>query len=719
MSDGPLQTGGTPRILAQAQARGEQVVRLISLPDALQNNSRGQRIDGEVVRQNPDGSTRIRTAQGDVDVEVRGRQPQPGQRVEVDVPAGRPPRQAVIRQAPQQQQGQNIEQQPAQSQIARTQNRADIAVQNARSDQARELIETAQRPQARQVQNLPPRQTTQPLPPQAAPQSQNTATPLPPGTPVRLTPVSPAQVQQFITQLVQNFPPVVSTIQTAAFQAAQIAQNVTAQNLQTLVTTPALPAQSTIPQTQNPLQTILSSLFKPSAPLPTPQAQPIATSPLLQTLAQTAPQTTLQILPASTAVPQASNITFLPQNNALNLNPALPQPANLSQNALPITTPLTATQPALQTQSALPFINPVDVKVQNIIQNIQNILVSPPNAKEIGAAKQNTRSLPLPAQITLPKAITTPTGQAGQIIGQVTAFTPQNLPVVSLQLPGQALPQSFILQYQPAGTTIGSQIIFQPNTLTAGNPAQAIPQPGQIIPTSTLGQIPQALLSFGDQYPPLLMQETYQALLNAAPALAGSLSRALPSPANPTQLGAAALLFLTAVRASDLSSWLGDKKIEALSRDSRSNLLSRLMGRDGASAPRASLDLNLPSGEWRAVPLPMFWDGDIRQVNLFVRRDGENTNDSEENEKQQTRFIFDLSMSRMGEVQIDGLMRADRLDMVVRTQNPLSAPMQQMLKQVYTKALDSESLRGELGFQGDPRQWVNILKAEQAYGAEV
>ena len=332
MSDGLSQTGGTPRILQQAQTRGEQVVRLITLPQALQDNARGQRLEGEVLKQNNDGTIRISTPQGDVDVEVKGRQPQPGQRLEVDVPAGRPPRQAVIRQSSQQQQPSQNEEQPVQSQIARTQSRADITARNVQSDQTRELIETAQRPiqsqsassqQTATAKTRPTTITQQPLPQHVTAQPQNTAAPLPQGTTVRLTPVSPAQVQQFITQFTQSAQITQAVVQNAAFQATLSVQNVLSQNTQTLLTTvtsvqSAQPAQ-TQPIQQNPVQTLLSSLLKP---LPQSSGQqaggsvPPSQSPLFERLAQTAPQfltanaepelqttlrPTIQILPASAA----------------------------------------------------------------------------------------------------------------------------------------------------------------------------------------------------------------------------------------------------------------------------------------------------------------------------------------------------------------------------------------------------------------------------------
>ena len=85
---------------AQASAPKGQVVQIVSLPDGLQNNARSLRVEGEVIAQNKDGSVRIRTDRGDIDIQVKGRQPQVGAKIEIDIPAGNPPRAATIRPAP-------------------------------------------------------------------------------------------------------------------------------------------------------------------------------------------------------------------------------------------------------------------------------------------------------------------------------------------------------------------------------------------------------------------------------------------------------------------------------------------------------------------------------------------------------------------------------------------------------------------------------------------
>ena len=84
---------------AQTGGKG-QVVQIVSLPEGLESSSRAIRLQGEVVRQNQDGTVRINTPEGAIDIQVRGRQPQAGQRVEIDIPPGSPPKQANIRPAP-------------------------------------------------------------------------------------------------------------------------------------------------------------------------------------------------------------------------------------------------------------------------------------------------------------------------------------------------------------------------------------------------------------------------------------------------------------------------------------------------------------------------------------------------------------------------------------------------------------------------------------------
>ena len=93
--------------------------------------------------------------------------------------------------------------------------------------------------------------------------------------------------------------------------------------------------------------------------------------------------------------------------------------------------------------------------------------------------------------------------------------------------------------------------------------------------------------------------------------------------------------------------------------------------------------------------------------------------DERENAEAGTRFVMDLSLTRMGEVQLDGIVRGQRLDLIVRTQMPVSESMQEAMKKAYADALDGSNIYGELGFQGDLKQWVRVLSREDVVTASV
>jgi hypothetical protein len=60
------------------------------------------------------------------------------------------------------------------------------------------------------------------------------------------------------------------------------------------------------------------------------------------------------------------------------------------------------------------------------------------------------------------------------------------------------------------------------------------------------------------------------------------------------------------------------------------------------------------------------------------------TSQQKDQQGKQTRFIFDLSLDALGKVQLDGLFRAKRLDLIVRTLTPFSLPMQQDMRRIYS-----------------------------------
>ena len=93
-----------------------QVVQIIKLPQALTNNAKTLRLEGEITQLNKQTNTaRIQTPQGEIDVKVKSKDLAQGQRLTVDVPAGKPPKQvrlspeAIIRTPREQSSLRNVE----------------------------------------------------------------------------------------------------------------------------------------------------------------------------------------------------------------------------------------------------------------------------------------------------------------------------------------------------------------------------------------------------------------------------------------------------------------------------------------------------------------------------------------------------------------------------------------------------------------------------------
>lgn len=722
---GPTQPPGPrPHVLSGV---ADQSARIVRLPDALSAVARAQRLEGQVIQQNPDGSTRVRTEQGDLDIIVRGRQPQQGQQIQVDVPSGRPPRQVVIRQAPQQPSQTSSPPQAddpvIQTRITAQTVRAEQAVQRVEAQQQSTATRTAQpaaQPAAANTSGradapTPQTSTPRPLPAQAPAQIPQQPTPLPAGTTVRFLPVTPAQAQQIVQQTIQNLTTLPTSIARAAFTANLIAQDAQTTNTQSLLsiragdvsaltqtvrTVPlptaqnAAPVGSAIANVPPALQLVRNFLGF------TPQSQPALTNTATPTTApasviygKTGPVLTLTQAPLATG--QIGVAKLIPALNSLITT--LPGGSGLTN--LP---------------SSFARITQFDATLLNI--RLPDVSLTPPTA--LNARPQG---LPVPDgafKITPP--IATPTTPAGTLTAQVSGMTPQNLPLITLQWPGTALPQNFVLQFSASNLPLGAQITLSPGTIMVAQPGSAGTQAAASAGASASGgtiNLPPGLLSLFGPGPWPTLDETYQTLYQAAPQAAQSLARILPSPANPSQLGSAALLFIAAVRSGDIASWLGDKKIDLLQRATgRGNILGRVT-QDLSTIAQRTADSASATGDWKAIPLPMFWEGEVQKVALYVKDDGGRARDDDDKGDKQTRFIFDLDLTRMGGVQLDGLVRGKRFDLVLRTQTPLSVSMQQAMKQSYNRALHDTDLHGDLSFQGDIKSWVNVLQQDSQYGA--
>lgn len=255
--------------------------------------------------------------------------------------------------------------------------------------------------------------------------------------------------------------------------------------------------------------------------------------------------------------------------------------------------------------------------------------------------------------------------------------------------------------------------------------AHAIPKGSIVITESmpvpqSLGAIPSFLPQtalFGISLPdfdpltshnwPALEEALKTISAHSAPA-AQSLRNALPSPT--PRLVPTALFFLAALKGGIIENWIGDKNISLLKETGHQKLAERLASDFGKMAGQAGE--TLPS-DWKAISMPILHDDQISKMMFFVRHQNpDDKNGAEGGKKRQTRFILNISLSKIGDMQIDGLFRQGRLDVALRTRNTLTKDMQNDLTQKYAAAMEQTQLAGKILFQ--TKGWVEPPPATKA-----
>jgi len=162
---------------------------------------------------------------------------------------------------------------------------------------------------------------------------------------------------------------------------------------------------------------------------------------------------------------------------------------------------------------------------------------------------------------------------------------------------------------------------------------------------------------------------------------------------------AASLAFtLSRVRAGDARGWLGDVGAALLERHGHADLLAAL-GDDFREQARRWAET--PAEHWRTLTFPVF-DGNLLgtgrlQVKTLPAVSKEDGRAAVAPSGQ--RFLIDLDMSRLGPMQLDGLVRAQRFNLMIRSRDPLPAPVRTKLQESFTAALAVIDYAGAIGFR--------------------
>ncbi len=199
------------------------------------------------------------------------------------------------------------------------------------------------------------------------------------------------------------------------------------------------------------------------------------------------------------------------------------------------------------------------------------------------------------------------------------------------------------------------------------------------------------------------LESMEEALLSQLPSgQAEALQRALPQVG--PRLSSGILFFLTAINQGNPLAWLAGPAAAL----ERGDFLERL-GREFIGLSRS---VETASGEWRLLHLPIWSDEGLRDLRLFLRQQGEHGNEAGETpENQATRFVLELELKHHGAIQLDGLVRGRKFDLILRSRHPLSAVTRSDLMALFEEANAIGGYRGQLLFQPSP-DWTQLL-AEQ------
>lgn len=463
-----------------------------------------------------------------------------------------------------------------------------------------------------------------------------------------------------------------------------------------LLPTPAVPTPTTLPMLTP--GTVVPALVLAAATVTKPiqvltGGAPPPTQP-------TVPGTLVAAPPQGAATPAPPSATPTPAGAATP--PAAPAPAGgvaaLPAGAPMLDTPVELGGDAAHPGAETPTLKPTNPEIPDLPRGatvaLKILTITPP-----------------PLQ---PKQPGQPDGGTGQ--GQAATVNPPPEPDPDA-LPSDLSPDTPILRGTVAGSTAqGQPILATRQGMLALNVPASLPQGTKV--TAALAnpaEVTQATapLPMGDLAPLSerdwpAMRQLMAALAAADPAMARSMLATMPQPNR--KLTAALTFLLSAMRGGDARGWLGEDASSTLEKSGRGDVLARLE-KDFESLKREAAE-PLP-GDWRPYTLPMMDANGPKPIRLHIHplNGDEEGGEGKEKAKPGSRFLIDVEMSRLGPMQLDGLVRPNHFDLILRSHVALSPDLRVELIQVFADSVRAVGYTGGLSFQSGAKSWVKLTRA--------
>ena len=455
---------------------------------------------------------------------------------------------------------------------------------------------------------------------------------------------------------------------------------------------PASPAASATAQTATPPtppaapteEVALGQTVRATVVAPAPAADaPAAGTQLTLRLSVTAPPSGGPATASAPAAPASSAIraTAPPAVGTPDIaapDAAVPEPASTAPS-LPLTTSSIGSwsAPSASATAAYAAAAPASAPASAAA-------AAPPQAAGTTQISALRPGSPAPTAAALPVS----TGSTSSpVAAPSAAFTPA--PNVIAGTVGLSNGSITLLDTPVGRLALDQRLDLAPGTLVS---LERLDAPSGNAPTANA----QALSSpaLGSDWPAL--NDALQTLERVAPGLASQL-RADLTPSTAPRL-AATLLFFVGVLNGD-ANWPSDSIAAALAGAGRADLRNRLQ-KDLGELRR--LGGEQAKGDWRVLTLPLMDEGSVQPLRLYVRRDPENETPQQRAERG-SRFVLDLDMSRLGALQLDGLVRKGRFDLVLRSHEPMAADIKSDMATIFRNSLAASGFNGDIAFVATAR----------------
>ncbi|MGB0683073.1 MAG: hypothetical protein ACPGOV_10215 [Magnetovibrionaceae bacterium] len=291
------------------------------------------------------------------------------------------------------------------------------------------------------------------------------------------------------------------------------------------------------------------------------------------------------------------------------------------------------------------------------------------------------------ALATQPTAAPGQLAPGGLITARVTGLTPDGSAI--LEARGLVLGTA-----KAAGLEVGSSLQLKVSTSPTGPAPLTLP--------ATFAEA--ELANLQREWPAL--RTALKTLESADPQAFQQVARALPR-ADGTALGAGMLLFMSVLRGGDMRALLG----EGLDRLTRLNpTIAGRLDRDFQRLKTGSEESR--EGDWRTVAVPVMNGEELSQVRFHTRNFGGEEDEEGNKGDEGTRFVVDLEMTKLGHLQLDGMVKKrgeiQQLDLIIRSDAPLPGRMRDHIREIFREAGEITGIEGGVLFQAQPPGFIEV-----------